>query len=159
MNSSKRDPNDNPDVKFPPPLMVLGWWLVGYFIHLNVPVEIVSKEVSLWGWLVCWLVGFCLLSCCIAKFKKAKTRVEPWRETTTIISTGIYAFSRNPIYLGFLIVSVGGALGVNSLWILLSVIPSILTLQRYVIFREEQYLERKFGTEYTSYKQNVRRWL
>lgn len=58
------DLNSNPGVKFPPPLMVLGWWLVGFFIHLNVPVEIVSNEVSLWGWLACWDFGiefaFCI---------------------------------------------------------------------------------------------------
>lgn len=151
--------DDNPGVRIPPPFIVLGWWLVGYFIHTNLPFSIVSPTVSVFGLFFFWILGMSLLGYCILKFKRAKTHLAPWRETTTIISTGIYAWSRNPIYLGFLLISIGGALGVNSFWTLLSTIPAIVTLQRYVIIREERYLERKFGDAYLNYKQKVRRWI
>jgi protein-S-isoprenylcysteine O-methyltransferase Ste14 len=61
--------------------------------------------------------------------------------------------------VAFLLVALGIACAVNSLWVLLMTIPLIVILDRYVIFKEEKYLEQKFGEEYEAYRRQVRRWV
>ena len=95
----------------------------------------------------------------LAHFIEAKTKVEPWHPTTTIIRKGLFRYSRNPIYLSFCVATVGAGLVLNSWWIVISVTVLKPLLERFVISREEAYLEKKFGEYYLDYKKQVRRWL
>ena len=72
---------------------------------------------------------------------------------------GIYAFSRNPMYAGLLLVYCGLALLVGNWWTLLLVPVLVTVVQRVVILPEERYLQRAFGADYTAYKARVRRWI
>ena len=76
-----------------------------------------------------------------------------------IVTTGIYGFTRNPIYLGFLLIVIGLPLNSGLIWGLLLAPLYILGMNRLVIEHEEAYLEKKFGEPYTSYRSRVRRWL
>jgi protein-S-isoprenylcysteine O-methyltransferase Ste14 len=117
---------------------------------------------SPWHWVLAILLimdGIFLILYCAWIFKKAETDIKPWKRTSRLITTGIYRFSRNPIYVAFLLVALGIACAVNSLWVLLMTIPLIVILDRYVIFKEEKYLEQKFGEEYEAYRRQVRRWV
>jgi protein-S-isoprenylcysteine O-methyltransferase Ste14 len=78
---------------------------------------------------------------------------------TTIVETGPYRFTRNPIYLGMVLGLIGLAIAFNSLWLLVTLVPFALVIRYAVITREEAYLERKFGEVYLAYKSRVRRWL
>ena len=91
--------------------------------------------------------------------KRAGTNIEPTRPTTKIVSTGIYAFSRNPIYTALCLILMGIGIRENSVIILASIIPFMVMLYWAVIQKEEMYLERKFGEEYLQYKNRVRSWL
>jgi len=79
--------------------------------------------------------------------------------TTTIVRTGLYRFSRNPIYLAFSIFQLGLSLWVNSLGLLIALAPAVALMSLVVIPREERYLEARFPSEYVPYKASVRRWL
>jgi protein-S-isoprenylcysteine O-methyltransferase Ste14 len=79
--------------------------------------------------------------------------------TTTIVQTGPYRFTRNPIYLGMFLGLVGLAIGFDSLWLLGTLVPFALVIRYGVVAREEAYLERKFGDVYCHYRARVRRWL
>jgi protein-S-isoprenylcysteine O-methyltransferase Ste14 len=79
--------------------------------------------------------------------------------SSRIVTSGIYASSRNPIYLGWFVLIVGRGLIYASVLVLLSAVTMLLLLYWAVILEEEKYLERKFGEEYMSYKRSVRRWL
>jgi protein-S-isoprenylcysteine O-methyltransferase Ste14 len=81
------------------------------------------------------------------------------RPTTTIVDTGPYHSSRNPIYLGMVLGLIGLAIGFNSPWLLLTLVPFALVIRYGVVAREEAYLERKFGDVYRRYCARVRRWL
>ena len=83
----------------------------------------------------------------------------PERPTTAIVSDGPFRISRNPIYLGFTCITLGCALWLNALWVLLVLVPVLFVVQYGVIRREERYLEGKFGGQYLEYKARVRRWL
>lgn len=89
----------------------------------------------------------------------AKTTPNPHRPTTTLVFSGTYRFSRNPMYIGLTLLYAGLMTYLQLLWglILLPVVIWLITV--WVIVPEEKYLERKFGTEYLNYKSTVRRWV
>jgi protein-S-isoprenylcysteine O-methyltransferase Ste14 len=78
---------------------------------------------------------------------------------TGILTTGPYAFSRNPMYVGWTLINLGIALAANNLWILLSLPVVIFYTHKFVILKEEQFLEEEFGEPYQDYKSDVRRYL
>lgn len=151
--------NDSPQVRFPPPLISLSFAIIGYVLHQVYPIPF-GDLASLWllGSLLIG-IGLVIIIISAGMFRRNKTNIEPWKTTTTIISTGIYAFSRNPIYLSFLIIGLGLALLCNTVWIILMQIPFLMVMNHYVISREERYLSVKFGDDYQSYMRKVRRWL
>ncbi|WP_192364491.1 methyltransferase family protein [Mesorhizobium mediterraneum] len=103
--------------------------------------------------------GVVFLAGALGLFRKAGTRPEPWQPTTAIVTSGVYRVTRNPMYVGMALVYAALALALGSL-IALTLLPAaVLVIHRGVILREEQYLERKFGSEYRAYKARVRRSL
>lgn len=147
-----------PGVRIPPPVLTAAVILIAYLLDFYFPFPISESSLVIPG------VALITLACLIALiavigFFKFKTHVEPWKPTSTIISSGVYRLSRNPIYLAFAIINVGMGFLLNSGWILLSVVALIPLLQLMVISREERYLEAKFGEDYLQYKRRVRRWI
>ena len=150
---------DNAGVIVPPPLIFLGGLLLGGLISWFQPIKILPK---IWGNIIggvltCIGVGIILIA--QSKMAKAKTNIEPWKPTTAILSDGIYSISRNPVYLAMSFVYVGIVFIFNLLWMLAPIILVLGLIQFFVISREETYLEQKFGAEYLSYKEKVRRWI
>jgi protein-S-isoprenylcysteine O-methyltransferase Ste14 len=92
-------------------------------------------------------------------FKKHQTAIQPWKTTTVLVTDGLYARSRNPIYAGFCLVNVGLGLVADNLWLVLSALPGAWLVTKIAIEKEEAYLEQVFGQEYLDYKDKVRRWL
>jgi protein-S-isoprenylcysteine O-methyltransferase Ste14 len=101
----------------------------------------------------------CSGRCSCSHLRKAGTRVPGNRPTATLVRRGPYRFSRNPIYLAFTLFQIGLAAWVNSLGLLLALLPALALLMRVVIPREERYLEARFPAKYLPYKRAVRRWL
>lgn len=83
----------------------------------------------------------------------------PWKPTPSLIETGPYRFTRNPMYLQLVIICIGFAIILQNAWILLLTPLAALVLQELAIRPEEDYLERKFGETYLAYKRRVRRWI
>lgn len=92
-------------------------------------------------------------------FRKHQTSIKPWEPTLKLIQEGPYRFSRNPIYVSFLVMSLGIIFLVNNAWALILLVPAFFFLDRYVIRKEEAYLTRKFGQSYTDFMKETRRWL
>jgi protein-S-isoprenylcysteine O-methyltransferase Ste14 len=92
-------------------------------------------------------------------FIKAKTNLKPWKSTSSIVTSGFYRYSRNPMYMGMLFIGTSASFGLNSLWVLCFQFVFVGIIQTFVIANEERYLENKFGEEYLDYKLKVRRWL
>lgn len=149
---------DSPQVRFPPPLIALICVLIGYGIHRALPLPITEKPLWFTGTFFV-LAGIASILSCAVLFKLAHTRIEPWETTSAIVKKGPYHFTRNPIYLAFILISIGLALYLNTWWIIFLQPFLIALLTKYVIEREEKYLEKKFGEDYLRYKREVRRWL
>lgn len=147
------------NVRFPPPLIPAAMVVLAYVLHRLWPLTLKSGSTLLMVGFVLILIGVGLGLIFFDSFRKAGTRVEPWKPTDQIVTTGIYAHTRNPAYLSFCIIIIGLGFVYNSLWILLSFIPAAYLIWLLVIKKEEAYLEAKFGEEYLSYKKRVRRWI
>jgi protein-S-isoprenylcysteine O-methyltransferase Ste14 len=93
------------------------------------------------------------------KLHKADTDVRPDKPDSTLLTSGPYRFTRNPLYIVLTLAQLTVAIWLNNLWILLLVIPSVIVISLYAIAREERYLETLFGQQYLDYKKQVRRWL
>lgn len=150
---------DNANTVGRPPVFMIGALALGAVLHILVPVDIVSG-------LPTWVAGIPLAAIALGlfglaqlEFRRHGTPVSGTEPVTTIVGTGLYRFSRNPIYLSFILLQLGIALTANSLWILLVAVPTVFYLSLGVIAREETYLARKFGEQYLRYRASVRRWL
>ena len=142
-----------------PPLVYLGAIALGLLLQFAWPVRLVSRAVSgpLGGTAV--LVAVALFLSAVRTFRTAGTPVPGNRPTTTIVRTGPYRYSRNPIYLSFSLLQLGVACWVNSFWLLVTLMPAVALMSCVVIPREEHYLESRFPSDYLPYKASVRRWL
>ncbi len=152
---------DKSGVRFPPPLIYAGLFVVGYALHRFLPVRFwaepaPAQPVIGWGLVAASVL---LSASAVWLFRRAGTTPNPWKPTTALVIRGLYRFTRNPMYLGFAALYLGLTLLVNSVWPLV-LFPGVIALvQTQVIAREEAYLETKFGEEYRAYKARVRRWL
>jgi protein-S-isoprenylcysteine O-methyltransferase Ste14 len=142
-----------------PPLVYLISLLTGVLIQRAVPLPFAPETLAapLGGALI--VVAIALFAYSVAKFREARTPVPARKPTTVIVRTGPYRFSRNPIYLAFSLFQLGIAIWINSLWLLATLVGAVGLMHYVVIPKEEQYLERKFGAQYSDYKSSVRRWL
>jgi len=120
----------------------------------SVPAEIYITV----GFLVL-LVGWAIILSAKLYLKKYLQPSKPGLPTTTLITTGIFSFSRNPIYLGVVIIPIGLGFLIDSLWVSLSVIPIWLFIHLVLIIPEEEYLLSNFVGEFLRYKEKVPRWL
>ena len=142
-----------------PPFVYLGSIALGLVLHLLWPARLVPPSVSTPVGAIVTVLAIALFVSAVRILRAAGTPVPGNRPTTTIVRTGPYRFSRNPIYLAFSLVQLGLALWVNSLALLITLIPAVALMWLVVIPREERYLEARFPSEYSPYKASVRRWL
>lgn len=105
------------------------------------------------------IIGVTVLFISYGSMTVAKTTINPSEHSSRLLTSGIYAYSRNPIYLGWFLIGAGIAFRSASLLVLATAVTMILLLYWAVVLHEEVYLETKFGEEYSSYKKRVRRWL
>jgi protein-S-isoprenylcysteine O-methyltransferase Ste14 len=89
----------------------------------------------------------------------AGTSVSPLLPAKTLVTTGPFRFTRNPLYLARTLLYVGLALLMDTPWPLLTLVPVVLLIHYGVVLREERYLAAKFGPAYEDYQIRVRRWL
>jgi len=152
---------DHPGVIAPPPLIYLGFLLAGWAIE-RFGAELTLGLATDWrrGLALVLIVGGLLIDGVAAgQFRRLGTPPEPWKPTTALATDGPYRFSRNPIYLGFAITYLGFAVAMDSPVALALLIPCLIVVDRFVIAREERYLEGEFGDVFRAYRNEVRRWL
>jgi protein-S-isoprenylcysteine O-methyltransferase Ste14 len=142
-----------------PPFVYLGSIALGAVLHLLGPVQLVPTSVSTPLGAMVTLLAVALFVSAVRTFRAGGTPIAGNRPTTTIVRSGPYRFSRNPIYLAFSLLQLGLSLWVNSIALLITLIPAVALMSFVVIPKEERYLEARFPSEYLPYKASVRRWL
>lgn len=142
-----------------PPLLFVSTFAVGLLLRYLLPTPLLPRQTSLLIGMVPLLLGLPILLLAFRQMIRNKTTINPGGTTTTIVSNGLYAHTRNPMYIALSLIYMGGCVMTSAYWGLLLLVPLLIVVQKGIIEREEQYLTHKFGDEYRRYKEQVRRWL
>jgi protein-S-isoprenylcysteine O-methyltransferase Ste14 len=132
----------------------LGGWILGILVSFNALPALLR-----WIGIPVFAAGFPLGVPALRGMIRARTSPNPARTPTSLVVTGIYRYTRNPMYLGMLLLYSGAALlvGVVGPFVLLPV--AWVLLDRWVVRSEEQRLHALFGQSYEEYSSHVRRWV
>lgn len=142
-----------------PPFVYLGSIGLGVLVHFFWPARLLSGPINVPIGVALVLAAAALFVSAVRTFRNAGTPVPGNRPTTVIVRAAPYGFSRNPIYLAFTLFQVGLAAWLNSLAVLVTLLPAFALMVLVIVPREERYLEGRFPSEYLPYKREVRRWL
>lgn len=146
--------------KIPPPavglLLAAAMWGIAKLTAASLAVEdpaFAATAVALVG------IGFDIAG--LVSFRLAKTTVNPLRpeKASALVTSGVYRYTRNPMYVGMLFLLMAWALYLDSPWALAGPLAFVLYMNRFQIGPEEKALEALFGEDFISYRQKVRRWL
>ena len=105
------------------------------------------------------VIGIAVFAAGVRGFSRAATPLPTNQPARALVTTGVYRWTRNPIYLAFFLVYGCIGIAVRSPWILILALPLAVIMRYGVVAREEAYLERRFGDAYRDYRARVRRWL
>jgi len=133
--------------------LALNWLMPLSFLPAGLAATLFGISVAV------FVLALALAAWAITTMARAGSNVPTNRPTTTIVDTGPYGFTRNPIYLGMFLALIGLAVALDNPWLLLMLVLFALLIRYGVVAREEAYLERKFGDVYRGYRSRVRRWL
>jgi protein-S-isoprenylcysteine O-methyltransferase Ste14 len=152
---------DNPNVVILPPILLLATIITGIVLDWLVPIgifETVPRTPRMVVGVILFVLGASMPVTARRAFHEAETNIRPDKPTMAIITSGLYAHVRNPIYQGAAIALLGLALMLGSDWIPILMVPMLLALHYGVVLREERYLEKKFGEAYRRYTSEVPRY-
>lgn len=143
----------------PPPLVYLVFIGFAWGLANAVPLDLTSYELVRYAGWVSIAVGVALMVWSALEMYHHRTTINPYGKPTSLLQTGPFRFSRNPIYLADTLVYCGIGLLLESVWPWLLLPLLIFCMQRTVIVHEEHLLTRLFGDDYRTYRRRVRRWL
>ncbi|HWK96038.1 MAG TPA: isoprenylcysteine carboxylmethyltransferase family protein [Pseudolabrys sp.] len=154
---------DNLGVIAPPPLMALAVLVAGLLLDWLLPAYVLSVLLAFGTRILLGLEliggGAALIVIAMKAFRAAGTNVEPWKPSTALVAGGVFAYVRNPIYVGMILILAGLAFGLASDWTLvLTIVAFVPAIHFGVVLREERYLAAKFGEPYVRYLRTVPRY-
>jgi protein-S-isoprenylcysteine O-methyltransferase Ste14 len=149
---------DSPRILVPPPLAIFGTLLAGLAIDGRLTSTTDFQPLAILAAVLLGLAGLALVFVALGLFSRSNTRPEPWQPSSALVVGGIYRRTRNPMYLGMLLVYAALAVLFMSPAAGLLLIPLAVAVDRLIIRREEAYLSRRFGPAYDDYRKSVRRW-
>jgi len=145
---------DRPGVIAPPPAIFVAAFVTGLLCRNLMPR--VGSSVA--GAAIA-TIGVVILGLAFNRMLRAGTNIDPSKPATALVTSGIYRFSRNPIYVAMTLLYLAAALSFRTLPALILLPVALVVLHFGVIRPEERYLEGKFGEEYRNYRARVRRWI
>jgi len=152
-------PPDHPDVFARPPLVYLGAIAAVFILRHFLPLPLLAGAGTLWPCAVLAVLGVLLAIRGRKALQQANTNVDPMLPTLAITSDGPYRYSRNPLYVSLTLMYLGITLAGNTWWCMVVLVPLLGALHFGIVLREERYLQQKFGDQYLSYRQRVRRYV
>lgn len=145
--------------KILPPTYFFACLIISALVHYTVPIkQVIDFPINLIGFPFFLLGGF-LNIWADQLLKKQNTTVKPDEKPTTLIQTGAYKISRNPIYLGMAFLLIGAGFILGSVSSFIGTILFIVLIEIRFIPMEEKYMKEQFGVEFKTYKKKVRRWI
>ena len=152
-------PPDHAGVAFHPPILLVSFLLLGFGLRAIVPLSFAPEQSVAFIGPTIVVASFAMFFWAIATMRRSGASIPTGEPTDVIVRSGPYRYSRNPIYVSMVALLIGVGVWGNTLWLIGLAVLAAYLLSWGVISREEGYLERKCGSDYTSYKSQVRRWL
>jgi protein-S-isoprenylcysteine O-methyltransferase Ste14 len=152
-------PSGGPGVIALPPLILGATIVLGLVLNFFWPVKFLPRALAVPFGILIVVSAVAIGVMPVQEMRAANTPLDVRKPSTRIVTSGVFQKSRNPIYLGMVLLCAGIAFLVDSLWLLVAVPLLAGVLQKGVIEPEEAYLERHFGEDYLRYKAKVRRWI
>lgn len=151
----------NLDHKVPPPVVAVLIAVAMWGISAYRPALPLSPEITQVLVLLLVIVGVSFDLSGLLAFRQSKTTINPMspNKTSALVTSGIYRFTRNPMYVGIVLFLTAWAIQLSMLWPFIGPVIFIIFINRFQIAPEELVMQSKFGNEYTAYKNKVRRWL
>ena len=146
-------------LKIPPPLLVLILVVSNYFSSKKIDLILLpNQDITS---IIIFLIGMLILINPIFKFIKSKTTIDPikFKKVNKLITSGIYKYSRNPMYLGLLMLVTSTSIFYLNIFSITTPVFFYFWINRFQIKREEIFLTKKFEKEYLLYKTKTRRWI
>lgn len=158
MSAATQSAGDRRRFPFPPAIPVVAL-LLGWGLGRLWPIDVNWPAWFRWvGWAL--LVAMPVLAAsALLTFRRHHAAVNPRGQATTMVAAGPFRYTRNPMYLGLLMLHLGVTLAFRLPWAAILFVPVFLALNFGVIVPEEQYLAAAFGEPYALYRKRVRRWL
>ena len=149
---------DHPAIYIPPPLIYVAIFFLSVALQKYIPISAWSVRRPELGWIfiAAYLLTFLPA---LVRFIRSKNTLVTIKPASSLQTTGIYSFTRNPMYLSLLFLYCGIAFLKGNPWTFLLIPLLITAVQSYVISKEERYLLRTFGSDYDNYRKKVRRWV
>jgi len=146
----------------PPPLIALGAIILGMLLDWLVPAYVLSAVLTRSGRITISVVliaaGMALALAGRGTFVRFGTHVNPYKPSSVLVTNGIFAYVRNPMYVGLACLVAGIGVALASDWTLVMLVVAALLIHFGVVKREERYLEAKFGDAYRRYRDAVPRY-
>lgn len=146
----------------PPPLIALAAVVLGAALDWLLPAYVLSlllsRDVRITIGSLLVAAGIVLAGIARASFVRSDTNVNPYKPSSALVTTGIFAYVRNPMYVGLALMVAGIGLARASDWTLVLLVGAALLIHFGVVRREERYLEAKFGETYRAYMRAVPRY-
>jgi protein-S-isoprenylcysteine O-methyltransferase Ste14 len=157
-----KNTKDNPGVYIPPPFFYAGIFLFSFLLQGYFTI----RRAFFFHSLIANILGVTTIIAglrfsipALRQFIKSKNTVITIKPATSLQTGGIYSVTRNPMYLGLLLIYLGLAFIFGNWWTLILFPVLFLLVSLFIIRPEEKYLTRAFGTAYSDYKKTVRRWI
>ena len=149
------------ELRIPPPVAAALFAGAMWAISFVPPLLDVPGSIRIPAAMILALTGGIFVIAGMVSFALARTTINPMKPetTTSLVRSGVYGISRNPMYVGLLFVLAGWAVYLASAWALLGLVAFVPCMNRFQIAPEERALSALFGAEYTAYASKVRRWL
>lgn len=149
------------ELLIPPPAVMVVTGIIMWLLARSFPALSLPWPRSILAGTVIILLGLAISLAGVITFRRANTTTDPRlpAETSTLVTSGIYLYSRNPMYLGVLLILIGWAVSLGNVLSVLCAAVFVAYITRYQILPEERALQDKFGSSFMAYKGQVRRWL
>ena len=149
------------ELRFPPPLVGITIAAAMWIVASLPPIWPPSSFVRLWAGVILAVIGIAVALSGVISFRRVQTTVNPLRPetSTSLVTTGIFSRTRNPMYFGMLLGLLAWAVYLASPLALLGPVAFALYITRFQIVPEERAMNSLFGSAFSEYSQRVRRWL
>lgn len=142
-----------------PPIILLVSILCQIVLHYLLPIRQLIDAPWIWAGIGVIVFGVLIIIGPATAFFRANTTIKPFEDSSSLVTTGVYNYTRNPMYVGMVVILLGVAVLLGDLSPFIMPVLFVPLLNARVIRHEEQMLEERFGDEYRDFMESVRRWI